>query len=784
MAWRAPAASSATTPAASHHSRACPGVHPLFMAPSEGRACSASTLVPKCPRCHLLCRTISGVPRRRRPGVAAAWGTVDPLAPIGTVKGSELGQEPPLVTLHVNNQSCAASGSEAFFNLMQHGGRRGTAISRSSSCVSAFSRGSYSLHGYGPPTPPVVSPTHLSLVRRPSNVVPGRRVGRSFSTAPGDGSSYGAAGLRVAGRRPPRQPIFPAVPEQHLYHQNLVRHQPSALHKTFTAVERSDALDNDKQCVAPRGNSPPPLPPRISSPPLEPLGWTARDTDTPACACEPCGLGGLVSRAYKTVFRAASNCMFRRSKGQFDLMTTPGHPTPSPTPPNGPHSDMMPHRKVVVALYDYDATTAGDMSLRKHDELEVLDDTQEHWWKMRNIRTKEEGFAPSNYVRDQGSLQQYDWYLGDATRHRAEVLLMKQEREGGFVVRNSTTNSGIYTLSVFSKHLPRSRPQVKHYHIKKDQEGHYYLSHHIKCPTIPELIYRHQLNPAGLCTRLRPISQGREAPTTAGLGHDKWEVDPNQLNLMEELGSGQFGVVRHGKLGSLHVAVKMMKEGTMSEDEFIEEAKVMRQLRHQNLVQLYGVCSKRRPIYIVTEYLCHGSLLNYLRDNERTLLNNTVVLDMCSQVCNGMEYLEKKKFIHRDLAARNCLVGANSEIKVGDFGLARYVVDDEYNSSGGAKFPIKWAAPEVLNFMRFSSKSDVWAFGVLMWEVYTCGKMPYGRMRNPEVVEMVQSGRVLEQPRYCPDEVYSIMQHCWTPIAESRPSFSEIREQFGIISDE
>lgn len=315
---------------------------------------------------------------------------------------------------------------------------------------------------------------------------------------------------------------------------------------------------------------------------------------------------------------------------------------------------------------------------------------------------------------------------------------------------------------------------MKHYHIKQDQEGNYYLSHHIKCSNIPDLIYRHQLNPAGLCTRLRPLLQGKEAPTTAGLGHDKWEIDPSQLNLMEELGSGQFGVVRHGKLGSMHVAVKMMKEGTMSEDEFIEEAKVMRQLRHQNLVQLYAVCSKQRPIYIVTEYLCHGSLLNYLRDNERTLLNNTAVLDMCSQVCAGMEYLEKKKFIHRDLAARNCLVGANNVIKVGDFGLARYVVDDEYNSSGGAKFPIKWAAPEVLNFMRFSSKSDVWAFGVLMWEVYTCGKMPYGRMRNNEVAEMVQNGRILEKPRYCPDYVYSIMQQCWTPVAETRPSFSKI----------
>ncbi|XP_047473685.1 tyrosine-protein kinase TXK-like isoform X2 [Penaeus chinensis] len=470
-----------------------------------------------------------------------------------------------------------------------------------------------------------------------------------------------------------------------------------------------------------------------------------------------------------------------------------GHPTPSPTPPNGLPSDMNPvnpgggrlflhpHErapKIVVALYDYNATERGDLSLRKNEEFEVLEQDQEHWWKMRNRQTGMEGFAPSNYVRELGTpdIQQYDWYLGDATRQRAEVFLMQQEREGCFVVRNSTTNSGVYTLSVYTK---QSHPQVKHYHIKKDPEGNYYLSQNIKCKTIPELIYRHQHNPGGICARLRPPTLGRTAPATAGLSHDKWEIDPSELNLLEELGSGQFGVVRHGKLKSLDVAVKMMKEGTMSEDEFIEEAKVMTKLRHGNLVQLYGVCSRQRPIYIVTEYLRYGSLLQYLRNKERILLNNTdVLLDMCLQVCSGMAYLEKQKFIHRDLAARNCLVGAHNEIKVGDFGLARYVVDDEYTGSGGAKFPIKWAAPEVLNFMRFSSKSDVWAFGVLMWEVFTCGKMPYGRMKNAEVVDMVQHGRVLEKPRFCPSDVYNVMQQCWNANAENRPSFNEILRMF------
>lgn len=255
------------------------------------------------------CRTVTGVPRRRRPGMAAAWGTVDPLAPIGAVKGGDVGQEPPLVTLHVNNQSCAASGSEAFFNLLQHGGRRGTALSRSSSCVSALSRGSYNLHGFGPLTPPGLPATH-SLARRPSKVQPARRLGRSFSAAPADGPCPGLGGPCVGGRRTLRQPYFAVVPEQRHYHQNLVAHHPSTLHKPYTLMEGNETPDSDK-CILPRPPTPPPLPPRLSLPPLGPRGWPAPDTDS--CGCQPCGLGLLVTRAYKTVLQAASNCKYTLS---------------------------------------------------------------------------------------------------------------------------------------------------------------------------------------------------------------------------------------------------------------------------------------------------------------------------------------------------------------------------------------------------------------------------------------------------------------------------------------
>ncbi|XP_075972999.1 tyrosine-protein kinase Btk29A isoform X3 [Anticarsia gemmatalis] len=450
--------------------------------------------------------------------------------------------------------------------------------------------------------------------------------------------------------------------------------------------------------------------------------------------------------------------------------------------------------KVVVALYPFRAIESGDLSLEKGAEYEVIDDSQDHWWKVKD-ENGSVGYIPSNYVKEKETigLQKYEWYVGEMSRQRAESLLNKEDKEGCFVVRNSSTK-GMYTLSLYTKVLdPQKRyhsgtehyhSPVKHYHIKQNARGEFYLSDKHCCSSIPELINYHKHNSGGLCSRLKTTPCDRPAPPTAGLSHDKWEIDPSELVLMEELGAGQFGVVRRGKWrGRIDTAVKMMKEGTMSEDDFIDEAKVMTKLQHQNLVQLYGVCSKHRPIYIVTEFMRHGSLFNYLRRTAADQLGPAVLLDMCIQVCKGMAYLERHNYIHRDLAARNCLVGDENVVKVADFGLARYVLDDQYTSSGGTKFPIKWAPPEVLNYTRFSSKSDVWAFGVLMWEVFTCGKVPYGRMKNSEVVEMVvMRGQVLEKPKGCLNEIYNVMRMCWRRSPEERPSFRVLKDELGVIA--
>lgn len=242
------------------------------------------------------CRTMSGgVSRRRRPAVTTAWGTREPLASA---------TEPPLLTLHVNNRSCAASGSEAFFNLTQHGGRRGTALSRSSSSVSALSRGSNKLHSLNPAT-------HASLGRRASLAVGGgRRVGRSYSAAAGDRSTLGVTWSRTGGRARRQRPHLHMY-DQHVYYQQQLpithHHQQQTKYpKTSSFKElRSEGLD-----IMPRAPTPPPVKPRPPTTPTEPCKWGSPVADAPDCTCRPCNLGGLVARAYKAVLKAASTCKY------------------------------------------------------------------------------------------------------------------------------------------------------------------------------------------------------------------------------------------------------------------------------------------------------------------------------------------------------------------------------------------------------------------------------------------------------------------------------------------
>ncbi|KAM4536485.1 tyrosine-protein kinase TXK [Odontesthes bonariensis] len=445
---------------------------------------------------------------------------------------------------------------------------------------------------------------------------------------------------------------------------------------------------------------------------------------------------------------------------------------PLPPPESGDGEGLL----NVVAMYDFTAKEDTDLTLKQGEEYVILHKQDQLWWRAQD-KHGNKGFIPSNYVTEKNRIEANSWYCKNITRTEAEQLLRQEDREGGFVVRESS-QKGAYTVSVYTKTLGPNG-DIRHYQIKINDTGQYFLAEKHTFSCIPDVIHYHEHNAAGLVTRLRYAigPMGRCVPATAGFSSEKWEIDPSELTLMKELGSGQFGVVKLGKWrAQQRVAIKAIREGAMYEEDFVEEAKVMTRLCHPKLVQLYGVCLQQRPLLIVAEFMENGCLLNFLRQRGRTL-KEAWLLSMCQDICEGMEYLESNSFIHRDLAARNCLVNEHNVVKVSDFGMTRYVLDNQYTSSSGAKFPVKWSPPEVLHYSKYSSKSDVWSFGVLMWEIYSEGRTPFENRSNLEVVNDITRGVRLYRPHRASQLVYTIMYGCWHETPLGRPPFSELLDE-------
>ncbi|NXA39083.1 BMX kinase, partial [Eudromia elegans] len=453
-------------------------------------------------------------------------------------------------------------------------------------------------------------------------------------------------------------------------------------------------------------------------------------------------------------------------------------------------SPDKPDLKVALAQYNYEPTEKSTIRLVKSNKYYVLKEENSDWWRVKDLEGFEKNvlwhfsslcFASfrNHPVNDILNVSPCSWYAGNISRAQSEQLLCQKGKEGAFMVRKSS-QAGMYTVSVFSKVPESKKGAIKHYHVHRTTENKYYLAEKYCFESIPKLIHYHQHNSAGMVTRLRHAvsTQANKVPATASLGYGIWELKREEIVLLRELGSGQFGVVHLGKWkGQYDVAIKMIKEGAMSEDEFIEEAQTMMKLNHPKLVRLYGVCSKSYPIYLVTEYMPNGCLLSYLRNHGKEL-QPLQLLEICYDICDAMAFLESCQFIHRDLAARNCLVDSNLTVKVSDFGMTRYVLDDLYISSLRTKFPVKWSAPEVFHYTKYSSKSDVWAFGILMWEVFTLGKQPYELYDNMQVIEKVSQGFRLYRPQLVSDIIYQIMYNCWLEQPEKRPSFYQLLSFF------
>nr|XP_029711909.1 ephrin type-A receptor 3 isoform X4 [Aedes albopictus] len=263
------------------------------------------------------------------------------------------------------------------------------------------------------------------------------------------------------------------------------------------------------------------------------------------------------------------------------------------------------------------------------------------------------------------------------------------------------------------------------------------------------------------------------------------EIDASYITIEAIIGGGEFGDVCRGRLKippnfvqEIDVAIKTLKPGSSEKArcDFLTEASIMGQFDHPNVIYLQGVVTRSNPVMIITEYMENGSLDTFLRANDGKF-QTLQLIGMLRGIAAGMSYLSDMNYVHRDLAARNVLVNSSLVCKIADFGLSREIenASDAYTTRGG-KIPVRWTAPEAIAFRKFTSASDVWSYGVVLWEVMSYGERPYWNWSNQDVIKSIEKGYRLPAPMDCPEALYQLMLDCWQKQRTHRPTFSSITQ--------
>ncbi|XP_018430414.1 PREDICTED: tyrosine-protein kinase SRK3-like [Nanorana parkeri] len=443
--------------------------------------------------------------------------------------------------------------------------------------------------------------------------------------------------------------------------------------------------------------------------------------------------------------------------------------------PGKRRSQRLEALRTKVSTHSYAPRSDEDLEVHKGDEVEVLEEGGA-WIFAKTLNADGEpqtGYIPRTFLANAGSLEAEDWYLDLVTKMDAKRYLMQEQNEtGSFLVWNKK-DEDCYYLSV------REDSLVRNYRIHK-LDGTFFLVQRAPFPSITELVRHYRETPDGLCTKLDKPCVKLDPPPVDSISHrmvNQLEIDPASIKKVRRLGRGQFGLVWLGLWnGTTEVAIKELQVSAESlQKSLYEEAKTMWRLSHEKLLKLYAVCLQTQPVFIVTEYMKHGTLKRYLRGRQELRnLEFYQLVDFAVQIAQGMFYMEQKGCVHRDLRSENILLSAMMSCKIGDFGLARFMDSSSIAVSAGAQIPIKWTAPEVFQYQKYSSKSDVWSFGVLLGEIMTYGKFPFPGKTNGEYRQDILDGKPLEPPSEIHPEISHIMEMCWRHQSPTRPSFSEI----------
>ncbi|XP_054887695.1 ephrin type-A receptor 6-like [Poeciliopsis prolifica] len=375
-------------------------------------------------------------------------------------------------------------------------------------------------------------------------------------------------------------------------------------------------------------------------------------------------------------------------------------------------------------------------------------------WYIFSVRTRTAGgfssYSPKYEYQTTGD-------SSDMASDQGQVLVIVTAAVGGFTL--------LIILTLFLLITGRCQWYFKAKMTSEDKRRTDYQNGHVPFP--------------GIKTYVDPDTY--EDPTQAVHEFTK-EIDPSRIRIERVIGAGEFGEVCSGRLRTpgkkeIAVAIKTLKGGYVERQrrDFLREASIMGQFDHPNIIRLEGVVTKSRPVMIVVEYMENGSLDSFLRqhDGHFTVIQ---LVGMLRGIAAGMKYLSDMGYVHRDLAARNILVNSNLVCKVSDFGLSRVLEDDPeaaYTTTGG-KIPIRWTAPEAIAYRKFSSASDAWSYGIVMWEVMSYGERPYWEMSNQDVILSIEEGYRLPAPMGCPVALHQLMLHCWQKERNHRPKFVDI----------